>query len=280
MFKNPPKILAHLSAVNKGNFVTPEFILNKDNNSINLFKRFCPHRMYPLSKPGEILDTITCNFHGFHWSKDGQPINNDMKLNCGSANIGRSNLIFQNFEEPEHQWVRDIEEEKHLEFSHAMQGTSNGSWLWMMDIQADLLHIRNGQDVIHPWLSTIENLDLVEMEEGLNWILQTCTTGWWLFIFPFTFIEWSKGCLAINYTVPKDKNNEFGFDWITQFYYDPCTTQDKRCLFEKLENVFQEDVSAIEAQKGPYFPLLKSQNRLEDHCVHWGKWVKNNRSSE
>jgi len=82
--------------------------------------------------------------------------------------------------------------------------------------------------------------------------------------------------VSVNYTIPKDKINEFGFDWVTQFYYDPTTTIERRHVFEKLEEVFHEDVVAIEKQKGPWFPLMKSENRLEDHCIHYGKWVTAN----
>jgi hypothetical protein len=114
------------------------------------------------------------------------------------------------------------------------------------------------------------------MDHGDGWILQTCSTGWWLFIYPYTFIEYSPGCLSVNYTTPDDPNSEFGFSWITQFYYDPVIHQSKRTEFQTLEDVFHEDVEAIEQQKGKYFPLMKSVNRLEDHCVHFGQWVKDN----
>jgi len=277
IFKTPPKILAHKASLASGNFVTPEYILNSNNGNINLLKRYCPHRMYPLGKNGQTVDNIVCKYHGFAWDKNGQPVNNDRHLGCGSAEIGRSGLIFKNFKEPTHYWVDDLAKEENLQFSHVMQGSSTGSWLWMMEIQADLLHIRGGDDVVHPWLSTIEGLDNVDMDAGDGWILQTCSTGWWLFIYPFTFIEWSKGCLSVNYTIPKDNNIEFGFDWITQFYYDPATTQDRKIIFEKLEDVFHEDVDTIEAQHGRFFPLMKSTSHLEDHCVHFGKWVTANR---
>jgi hypothetical protein len=279
MFISIPKIFAHVSSVDKGNFVLPEIILNKSNEGVNLFHRFCPHRMYPLHNIGEHVENIVCNFHKFEWDKNGNPLNNPKKLKCGTAEVGRSGLVFKNFVEPNHYWVDDLANEINLEYSHITQGTSTGSWLWMMEIQSDLLHIRTGEDAIHPWLSSIENLDVVAMEEGDDWILQSCSTGWWLFIYPFTFVEWSKGCVSVNYTIPKDKNNEFGFDWITQFYYDPVTTIERRHVFEKLEDVFHEDVVAIEKQKGPWFPLMKSENRLENHCIHYGKWVTTNRSS-
>jgi hypothetical protein len=277
MLKNQPKILAHSSALELGNFVVPEYIINKGQNKVNLFNRFCPHRRYPLAQPGQLIENILCNFHGFEWNKDGVPLNNDRSISCGSAQVGKSGLVFKDFIEPDHKWVDDLSQETNLKFSHVCTGTSIGSWLWMMEIQADLLHIRQGKDAIHPWLSSIEDLDLVEMDEGTDWIIQTCSTGWWVFIYPFTFIEWSKGCLSVNYTIPKNINNEFGFDWITQFYYDPSITEERKAIFEKLEDVFHEDVLAIESQKGPYFPIKVPYNRLEDHCVHYGKWVSANK---
>ena len=276
MFTTSPKIFAHKSAIETHNFVIPEYILNKGQDEVNLFHRFCPHRMYPLAVPGTHVDEINCEFHDFKWTSTGIPINNDRKLSCGKASVGRSGLIFKHFIEPNHIWVDNLASETSLKYSHSMQGTSTGSWLWMMEIQADLLHIRSGEGAIHPLLSAETNLDDVVMHEGDGWVLQTCSTGWWLCIYPFTFIEWSKGCLAINYTIPKDKNNEFEFDWITQFYYDPLITTEKRKDFETLEDVFKEDVGAVEKQKGKWFPLMSAVNRLEEHCVHYGKWVKSN----
>ena len=278
MFNNPAKVLAHSSAVATGNFVTAEYILNNNNQSVNLFHRFCPHRMYPLAQPGNHTGEIVCKFHGFKWTDRGEPINNDRKISCGKATVGRSGLIFKDFVEPDHKWVDILASETGLVYSHSMSGSSaTGSWLWMMDIQADLLHIWN--DGIHPSLAAVTNLDDVTMDQGNGWALQYCSTGFWLVVYPFTFIEWSPGCLAINIATPNNSKNEFGFTWITQFYYDPSTPAKKRADFETLEDVFKEDVEAVETQHGVYYPLMRSINRLEDHCVHFGKWVTDHRAS-
>lgn len=274
MLKKLPKVLAHKSSLNSGNFVTPEYIINKDNDKVNLFNRFCPHRMYPLAEPGTVINDITCKFHGFQWTQSGIPINNQRNINCGSGTIGKSGLVFKNFNEPNTQWVDDLSTETDLKFSHICQGKSLGSWLWMMDIQSDLLHI--WKDGIHKDLAAVTELDDTVMDQGDGWILQTCSTGWWLFIYPFTFIEWSPGCVSVNYTIPDNINSEFGFSWITQFYYAEHTSHDKRMMFETLETVFKEDVAAIEKQKGKYFPLMQSTNRLEDHCLHYGEWIRQN----
>lgn len=278
MFKNPPKILAHTAALTTGNFVVSDYIINKGQDKVNLFHRYCPHRMYPLAEPGAIVDNIVCKFHGFEWSKDGDPINNNRKISCGSAQAGKSGLILKNFVEPDHQWVNDLANETELEFSHVCTGTSIGSWLWAMDIQADLLHIRTGNDVVHPELASVTDLEKIIMYQGSGWALQTCSTGWWLCIYPYTFIEWSPGCLAI-ITCSPTTDSEFGFKWLTQFYYAPNVPATKQQEFQSLEDVFQEDVETIEKIKGKYFPLTTAYNRLEDHCVHFGKWVNENYST-
>jgi nitrite reductase/ring-hydroxylating ferredoxin subunit len=276
MFKNTPRFFAHKAIVEHGNFVLPDYILNKGENEVNLFHRYCPHRMYPLHNTGEHVDNIVCKLHAFEWGKDGTPLNNPKKLHCGTTITGRSGLVFKNFVEPKHQWVDDLAKENNLTYSHCFQGESKASWLWLMDIEADLFHIhKNG---VHPFLSQQIDINDLKMEEGDGWILQHHPNGWWLYAFPFTFVEYGRpGCVMVNTVVPDDVNSEYGFKWITQFYYAPDVTPNTKFLFETLETVFKEDVATAELQKGDYFPLIKAMNRYEDHCVHFGKWVMENK---
>jgi hypothetical protein len=278
MFKNPPKILAHVASTNAGNFVVPEYILNKGTNSVNLFHRYCPHRMYPLHTPGEVIQEVSCKFHNFKWEVDGTPINNTKKLGCGRADIGKSGLVFKNFIEPDSHWVTDLVSETNLEYSHSITGSSTGSWLWLMDAEADYLHVQTAG--IHPRLSSIISLEDVKMEQGDGWVLQTHKPNWWtLYVYPFTFIEYRPGCLSVNCVIPHDYNSEFKFSWITQFYYDNSrVNQEQKTEFETLEDVFKEDVVASELQKGNYFPLMSAMNRYEDHCVHFGAWFNKNKN--
>lgn len=275
---NYPIILTHISSLAQGKkFVTPKYIITKNESKIELYSRYCPHRKYPIADLGTQVDQLKCNFHGLEWDQKCKPINHHYNIrNFGSATVDKTGLVFANFKLPNHKWVDDLNKETNLMYSHSCNGSSAGSWLWMMEIQADLLHIRKGPDSIHPDLGEDIDLEAVEMHNGDDWILQTCNTGWWLFVYPFTFIEWSPGCLSINYTVPNNDNKEFGFDWMTQFYYDPTVSEIKRKEFETLEVVFKQDVAAIEKQQGPYFPLRRTKNRLEEHCIHFGKWVEKN----
>ena len=271
MFKNVPQVLAHKSALNTGSFVTPNYILSKNGDEINALSRMCPHRYYPIGEEGETLTEITCKFHGFTFDSSGKPLNNNLRLACTETNIGRSGLVFKNFVEPEHKWVDDLANEKNLVYSHSWSGTSKGSWLWIMEAEADMLHIRKGG--IHPWLSENYKPEEVILEQGDGWICQSPPHGWWLYIYPYTFVEWDVGRVAVNYTIPHDKNSEYGFDWISQFYYDPNISSEQRKTFEMFEDVFKEDVEAIEKQMRPYTPLAKTFNAFEDHTYHFGDWV-------
>jgi phenylpropionate dioxygenase-like ring-hydroxylating dioxygenase large terminal subunit len=276
MFKIVPRIFAHKAVVDKGNFVLPDYILNKGDDTVNLFHRYCPHRMYPLHEPGEHVDNIYCKFHAFEWSKDGTPLNNPKKIHCGTTTTGRSGLVFKNFVEPNHKWVDDLSKETDIVYSHSFHGSSKGSWLWLMDAEADLLHIhKNG---IHPFLSQQVVLDDIKTDQGDGWIHQEQPDGWWLYIYPFTFVEYGRpGCVMVNTVIPNDINSEYGFKWITQFYYHPSVGPNTRMIFETLETVFKEDVATAELQKGDYFPLMKAMNKYENHCVHWGQWFLENR---
>ncbi len=276
MFVKTPKILAHESVLNNGNFVVPEYILNKGDTGVNLFHRFCPHRMYPLADPGNHVNEITCKFHDFQWDSKGIPINNNKKLTCGTAQTGKSGLVMKDFVEPDHRWVEDLSKEKNLVYSHSFQGTSTGSWLWLMDAEADLFHIMHTTGV-HPFLSRQITMNEIEMDQGDGWILQSRPSGWWLYVYPYSFVEYGDpGMLMVNTVVPKDPNSEFGFDWISQYYYDPSVDVGNRLIFETIENVFKEDVVVSEKQRGKYFPLMNTSNKWEDHCIHWGKWYRDN----
>ena len=240
MFKNKvPIILSHISVLDNGNYVLPDYILNKYFYEVRLFRKNCPHRMYPLHEIGDHVENIKCKLHGFEFDNSGKAINDHpYKLNCQSYNLGKSGIVFKNFIEPDHEWVDCIANEKELEYSHSYTGESNGSWLWLTEIEADLLHV--WKDGIHPWLYTQYDPYKVELQNGENWIFQKQQTGFWVYVFPYIFIEWTPGCLSLNCIFPKD-NSEWGYNWMTQIYFDPKVSNEEREIFNKIEEVFVED---------------------------------------
>jgi hypothetical protein len=53
--------------------------------------------------------------------------------------------------------------------------------------------------------------------------------------------------------------------------------EEARKDFDTIEDVYKEDLQAIEKQKGSYFPLMSANDRLEEQCVHWGQWFNKNK---
>lgn len=272
-----PMILAHISSLdNDTKFITSNYILDKKDFTVKIFNRNCPHRLYPIGQPGKRVNELHCNFHGLKWDKQCNPVNHNYNLIESFADISSSGLISVNFTQPDSIWVDDLINEKNLQYSHSSFGNSKGSWLWMIDIQSDLLHIQQGEDVIHPEFSKQVNLNKIKMSKGDGWVLQENEKGWWLFVYPFNFLEYRKGCLAINNLIPHSYNEEFGFDWMTQYYYSTNVSLSEKQDFELIEQALQEDVMAIEKQKKPFFPLRTALNNLEDHSVYFGQWIEKN----
>ena len=279
MFKtNPPQFFAHKSALE--NFVTHKHIITHNSQGeLNAYNRRCPHRGYLMGEPGYRLDDqIICKFHGFKFDKDG----NSIDCKCSNlpgklVNISRSGLIYKNWIEPNHFWVDELEKETNFIYEHSKIGHSSGSWLWMMDVESDLLHVRKGG--IHPKLA--QQLDVekdIKCEQGDDWVIQIHPNGWWLFVYPFLAVDYYRpGQLAITYTVP-DNKTEYGFSWISQYYYNPDIPYYQKDYFETfVYDVWLEDVAAIEKLDLPFFPLKKSTHWLEDHSVHFGEWYNKNR---
>lgn len=277
MLKSYPNIFAHESSCRHGNFVLQDRIIIKGLD-FQTRSRECPHRAYLMHKPGEVVKNLECKLHGFCWDNQGLPIGNHpyRLLDHTSITKGVSGLLFQQFEEPiGSRWVTDIANETNLEYSHSVTGSSNASWLWLMDILGDVLHIR--PDGIHPALYPTVTLDKIDIEYGDGWCCQYHDNGFWLFVYPFHSIEWSNGKLSIMRITPNSTNEEFGFTWQCQLYYTAGIDSNQRKEWETLVNVYNEDIAAAENIRRSFFPLSRSTSRLEDPTVHWGKWFKENR---
>jgi hypothetical protein len=278
MFKNPPLILAHTASCDNGNFVTEDYIIVKDQEQYTLKDRVCPHRAYLMHNTGDVVKQIECKLHGFCWNQQGEPSNEHFyKLaNKGDVTQGRSGLLFQNFTEPNAEWVDVIASEKNLRYTKSYTGHTNASWLWMMDLNSDLLHFR--QNGVHPRQSLETPLETLDLRQGDSWCQQISATGFWLFVFPFHQIDYEPGKLGITRNIPDDINNEYGFSWHTQIYYDDNIDSISRDIFEEmLVSVYLEDVEVVEKTKRPFFPLKRGVNKWEDHTLHWTDWYLKNK---
>lgn len=288
MFKNPPQIYAHISALTNGNLVLHDKIVVKNNNQIDIKNRECPHRGYLMHTPGDVVKNVMCKLHGFAWNNDGSPLSQEPYCDhfyrlsrCGSAKVGESGLIFQNFNEPiDAKWVKILSADKDLVYSHSVIEASTGSWLWLMEQMTDLLHVR--QNGVHPRQSLETPLDKIEIDFGDGWAIQsypTCygTTGFWLFIYPGFNVEYEPGQLIITRVTPNDPTQEYGFTWQMQFYYSKDIDSVAKEIWEKCIDVYREDVRSIENIKRPFNPLKTTVSKWENQMIHWGEWYSKNK---
>ena len=294
MFKNPPNIYAHVSALKNGHFVVEDKIIFNNNNTYSLKSRECPHRGYIMQEPGDIVKTVVCKMHGFAWDNEGKPLDNQndpcrnhfYKLpHYGDLELGQSGFLFQNFKELESsEWVQALKLMTDLEYVKTVRIESSGSYLWMMEQFTDVLHIR--QDGIHPRQSLETPLDNIEqtLENGCsvqkNTNINGLNVGYWVFIYPSFAIEIEPGKLIIARAVPKNKDTEFGFTLEIQFYYSPWIDQNMRTEWEKAIDVYKEDIAAVEKIKRPFFPLKKMINKYEEQMYDWGQWYLKNLKSK
>ncbi|MGZ4850082.1 MAG: Rieske (2Fe-2S) protein [Candidatus Bathyarchaeia archaeon] len=272
MFKNPPRALAHVSATEFGHYVTKDRIITEPHK---VYSRECPHKYYPLGQEGESLHELTCKLHGFEFdSVSGKGTNNPCKMHYLPSSVGKSGIIYENFTEPNHWCFEKIAGEKALYLAETTTGSSTGSWLWNMDMEVDILHLR--KDGIHPWLAANYTKEEITYENGDGWVLQAHKHGFWLLIFPFTFIEYSPGCLGVKTVTPNYIKEEFGFTWNTQIYFSPGLDTKTKQDFLKLKDVYYEDVAAIELIKRPYYPQY-SADPYEKQNQLFADWFYTNR---
>jgi hypothetical protein len=287
MFTNPPQVYAHKSALNNGNFVTEDKIIFKDNTGYSLKSRECPHRGYMMHTPGEVVKNVVCKMHGFAWDSQGKPLQENAQCehfyklhHHGGVSVGKSGLLFKNFNEPaDAKWVQVLSEQTDLEFNRTISGESTGSWLWFMEQLADVLHLR--QNGIHPRQSLETPLDTMTLGTGDAHVTQIYTlpngaVGYWIYIFPGYAVEFETGKLLINRVIPNNINEEFGFRWELQLYYAPSIDSVERAEWEKQIEVFMEDLEAVEKIKRSYFPLKRMVSDLEKLSYHWGEWYLQN----
>lgn len=267
MFKKFPRAVAHEAGQG---IVTPDYIYKNKK----LFSRTCPHRYFPIGEVGKICYTPRCQLHNYAFDPlTGNGINNNLTLPFKQAYSDTSGIIWEDFDEPDHWWVSNIADDyPALYLDKTFVGSSPGSWLWNMEMAVDVKHIGG----IHPWLNEHMRDVKIDYDEGDGWVLQSFEGGFWLFVFPFTFIEWAPKQLGIITLHPDDMQKEYGYKWFTQIYRDPELGFKEKSEFDMIENVWREDVEAVEKIRRPFKPTA-TMDPLERHNFLFSKWYLENK---
>jgi hypothetical protein len=185
--------------------------------------------------------------------------------------VGKSGLMFMDWQEPsDAKWVNDLANDS-FTYSHSTRRTGTGDWKWQMEMHVDLLHV----DKIHPLLTSYVDIHKLQTEYGSDWVCQHHEHGWWLFIYPFTHIEWEPGCLYFSEMVQTD----YGYEVYIHYLFNESTPQHVRENFIKVAEVtFDEDVDAVNrlSLNNKYRTPSKTLDPLEVDIKHFYDWYKAN----
>jgi phenylpropionate dioxygenase-like ring-hydroxylating dioxygenase large terminal subunit len=266
-----PKIFTHVDSFKKNNyFGSSGYVINK---KLQLFPNRCPHRGNKIIFPGTVKNQFQCGLHGWEWNDFGVGINNNVNFNPKQAVKGSSGLIFLDWEEPTSaRWVRNLKNDD-LDYSYSIKKEGIGDWRWQMEMHVDLLHV----EYIHPRLNKYVDCNELETERGYDWIAQHHKHGWWLFVYPFTHIEWEPGCLYISEMSPKEGNQ--GYDVYIHYLYNHNITEKQKHNFSiMVDETFDEDIRAVNALSATskYRTPSNAIHPLEQDIIHFYNWLKDN----
>lgn len=269
-FKNGvPRLFGHKDSLTNNRFFAASSVVI--NQSLEAFTNICPHRGFPILQAGNVSDNMLCNLHGWQWDDQGRPANNSACLKPYKITTGRSGLMFTDWIEPTTaKWVSDLEGDS-FTYSHSTQRIGTGDWRWQMELHVDLLHV----PVIHPLLTSYVNVKELHTEYGKDWICQHHKHGWWLFVYPFTHIEWEPGCLYFSEMKPTLS----GYNVYIHYLFNQYTPLHVRENFIKVAEVtFDEDIDAVNrlSEYNTYKKPSKILNPLEVDIKHFYDWYTSN----
>lgn len=269
-FKNKvPKLFGHKDSLKDNKFfASTGYVINQD---LVAFTNTCPHRGFPIVQAGNIADTMRCELHGWQWDARGTPANNSACLKARQITTGRSGLMFTDWNEPPGaEWVNDLATDSFV-YSHCARRSGTGDWKWQMEMHVDILHV----DKIHSLLTSYVDVGKIRTKYGDDWICQHHEHGWWLFVYPFTHIEWEPGCLYFSEMV----QTSYGYEVYIHYLFNENTPQHVRENFIKVAEVtFDEDIEAVNklSANSKYRAPAKTLDLLDVDIKHFYNWYKLN----
>ena len=117
----------------------------------------------------------------------------------------------------------------------------------------------------------------INLDQIKNLICQHHEHGWWLFVYPFTHIEWEPGCLYFSEMSPRE--NGKGYDVYIHYLFNPSVPADVRSKFiEMAEITFDEDITAVNeiSSVSTYRMPSNAPHKLEADIKHFYKWIEDN----
>jgi len=263
--------------------------VSKDNNLYRLFNNVCPHQGSLLVQKESC--NIKCNYHGWAWDKNGNPISNGSTKMANDFNIKskllnvEKDLIFTN--EINLETVSDIDL-SHMSLVEKRIDQVDANYRTIIDVFLDVDHI----PIVHKGL--YENIGIAEAAD-VNWkyydwgniqlvnksidyngefkttllgIAEERLSAFWITIYPYTMIEWQPGAMFITVCKPTVNN----LTAVSVFKYRDLRYNDLNWKINSSiwETAWKQDTDLC---KG----IVNNNSKfLEESKLHFREWLKNN----
>jgi hypothetical protein len=177
----------------------------------------------------------------------------------------------QKFSTDELDWVKQIKNEKNLQYHSTVEFENSGDWRFQVEMNVDMLHV----DHIHPRLRTTMDPNAMNYTRGNNWVAQYWNpTSWWGFIFPFYQFEYQPGAVYYAELIP---NGFTSYKVKGHFYFDATADENENMLFKNLMiETYREDLAMV-ANMGEFYGPYVSSHPQEADIMHWHDWYWSNK---
>jgi len=287
-------VIGHTSLLNVPQLsLNKEVLYFKDKDKFYAQSAKCPHRGYQLFANYDRRDIdpndIVCPAHGLHF-KNGK---------CDNFNLLRgeltvvNNILLDQFAYPVltlPKEVKVLEQEKVTFYHREIVKVSNVDWRCHMENNVDMLHLKHA----HSYMDTFVDLHNIRTAEGEDWSWQEltfsnniCSNGpyelmkidssnsnlktWWLYLYPYTMIEWQAGFIGISTIHP----NKSGYTLVYDLYVDNDIHQSPYVVKKAIiDFTMQEDLNLIR-NIGTFKPQSHYM-KGEEHTKHFHGWLEDN----
>lgn len=259
-------------------------ILVEKQGSYYLANNVCPHQgSLILADRGFDL---TCQYHGWSWNDQGEPISAGTTRLCNSTKIVMKPTVTINgllfLENHDLSAINGIDL-THMQLIRERVDTVAADFKNIIDVFLDVDHIpivHHGlydsigigntdiQWVYHDW----GNLQLVEKTSEYSSEFRSTLLGdeklaaAWITIYPYTMIEWQPGAMFITVCVPNNDSTDVVVYKYKDLRYNDHNWQLNDDIWEK---AWQQDRHQAES-------IVKnsvSANHLEESKLHFRKWM-------
>ena len=262
--------------------------VSRIGENFSLMNNICPHQGSLIVK--ETSPSIRCQYHGWEWKNNGDPISSGSTSVCNSYRLKSKPLVVTNnliFTEPiSLNSVQDINL-LHMSLVEKRVDTVRANYSTILDVFLDVDHIPVAHEGVYESIGISQeakvnweyydwgSLQIVDKSVDYNGEYKTTLlnipeerlSAVWVTVYPYTMIEWQPGAMFITVCSPK------------KTYTDVCVFKYRDLRYNDLnwninssmwETAWRQDKDLAEG-------IVNTNSKfLEESKLHFRKWLKEN----